>query len=104
MPHNGVLIDFDLVKAKEEYRDCLEAHAKAKARLKRAEGRVEDCLLAVLHAHENSVLSDPDLLTRLGTELVKRGVQKGKVEAAKELLKAASERYGIVLQDEEADL
>jgi hypothetical protein len=94
------LVEVDWTKAREEYRDALEAHAKAKNRLKRNVEKVEELLLAVLDAHKNATLSDPELLTKLGTLLVKREDLTEKVESTKAALKAATEMYGAQLQEE----
>lgn len=85
----------------EAYRDALEAHHKAKGRLKRGKEKVEDVLGAVLHQHINETLSDPQLLVSLGAALVKRQDLETKAEFAKKRLEAAAERYGAVADDDE---
>lgn len=100
---NALLVDVDWERAREEYRNASEAHAKAKNRFKRNGEKLEELLQAVLDAHRNEVLSDPDMLARLGKRLVRREELQSDVDQTKEAVKAATEFYGPALQDEEAD-
>lgn len=97
---NQLLVDVDWERAREEYRNALEAHAKAKNRLKRNHEKLEETLTAVLDAHRNEVLSDPALLSKMGKLLVKREAIQAEVDQTKEALKQATEFYGPALQDE----